>query len=130
MNKKNAKQNLKSLSITYIILAVIGIIFACVVNFVPSVTDAFKQYSKEENFIINFNIEVAVSIIGYIWYFWLARRFVNGKSNGTFYMILLIIGVAGGILSLIFGYAKSVATIDFTLDLVALYFLLKAKKQK
>ena len=129
MKKKTPRESLKSLSTTYIFLAILGVIFACVINFIPSVADAFKQASGNENILFEANVKIVVDIIIYIWYFWLARRVADGTSDGTVYMVLLILGVVGAIISAVMGSTKAISSIDFAVDAAALYFLLKVRKE-
>lgn len=59
--------------------------------------------------------------------FWLLRRFVNDKSKSTFYMVLLILGVVGNLISLFKNSRLSI--VNLILAVVILYFVLGARKK-
>lgn len=128
MEKRTARENLKSFSWIYIILSIIVIIGTLICNFVPSIVNSFKAtLTKEEMF--GLNVTAVVNVLVYLWYFWLARRASDGKSKGTLYMILLILGIVGAIVSAI--STRSIAALacaDFIADVMALGYLLKIRK--
>lgn len=130
MKKSSPKKSLKGLSWTYIILSaiiVIGMItFACI----PKFADKLVEYTGKKDSFINFEIQLGINALIYLWYFWLAKRFIDGKSSGIFYMVLLILGVVGGFVSFFLGYTKTISSIDFIIDVVALYFVLQIRKGK
>ena len=129
MEKRTARENLKSFSWIYIILSIIVIIGTLICNFVPSIVNSFKAtLTKEEMF--GLNVTAVVNVLVYLWYFWLARRASDGKSKGTLYMILLILGIVGAIVSAI--STRSIAALacaDFIADVMALGYLLKIRKE-
>ena len=130
MKKRNPKKLLKQFSWTYLILAIFILIFIIVVNLSPSFEDTLKKYINEENPVLVFNTLFIVSILIYLWYFWLSRRVADGKSKGTLYMILLSIGAIGGIVAIFTGTLKGSGTFDLALNLVGLYFVWNIRKQE
>ena len=130
MKKRSSKEILKSCSNIYIILSIIILVFAVIINFVPAVRNEVMNLVSSNDEMLEFNIQLIVNIFIYLWYFWLARRVVNGKSNGTFYMVLLILGVVSSLSSaIILKSTAALKSIDFIIDLVVLYFLLKFRKE-
>lgn len=126
MKKKDPKQVLKGFSWIYIFFVVVAAIFAVLVVLVPSIPEVTKTFIKDDiNPIVYLEVIFIVNALKDFWYFWLLRRFVNGKSNGNLYMVLLIIGVIGNSISLFLDPKAS--TINLVIDAVALYFLIKAK---
>lgn len=129
MNKRSPKNSLKGLSWSYIFLAALAIIGMIIWACIPDVADKFTEVTGDKNSFMELEVGFAVNALIYLWYFWLARRVVNGKSKGTFYMILLAIGVIGGIGSFFAGYSKAISTVDFVIDCVALYFLVQVRNE-
>ena len=120
---------MKSLSWTYIILAVIGVIFAIVFALIPNINEIVKEHIDVENPLLYCEVTIIVNILIYVWYFYLARRLADGKSKGYLYIVLLLLGVAGGIIGFINGATKAISSIDFIIAVVALYFIYKIKKE-
>lgn len=130
MKKRSYKQSLRTFGWTYIFFAVAALLCAILVLLIPSISEAFKPYINDDiDPKLYLEIVLIVNMLIEIWYLWLSRRFVSGKSSGTFYMILLIIGVVGNLYSLIF-VNTNMSTINLVLDAVALFFVLGAKKQE
>ena len=130
MKKKSSKEVLKSLSNTYVILAILILIGGVIFNLIPNFKDELIKAAGDDNAMITLNVGIIIDIIIYLWYFWLARRVVDGKSKGTLYMILLILGVIGGIVKLFTTPgSRGLGTLDFALNCVGLYFLLKVRKE-
>ena len=130
MRKKSPKEILKSLSITYVILAVLYLIGGIAFNLIPGFSENLIKAAGDENAMITLNAGIIVDIIIYLWYFWLARRVAEGKSNGTLYLVLLILGVVGGIIKIITASGtRGIGTLDFALNCVGLYYLLKVRKE-
>ena len=131
MSTRTPKENLKSFSWVYIVLAAIYVIAAIVCNFVPDIAEVFVKYSEGTDLLFALNVTAVVNILIYLWYFWLARRVADGKSNGTLYMILLILGIAGAIVSVIMAKSISgVSTADFIANVLGLYYLYKARTEE
>ena len=120
---------MKSLSWNYIILAVIGVIFAIVFALIPNINEIVKEHIDVENPLLYCEVTIIVNILIYVWYFYLARRLADGKSKGYLYIVLLLLGVAGGIIGFINGATKAISSIDFIIAVVALYFIYKIKKE-
>ena len=130
LKKKTPRETLKSLSWTYIILAVIGVIFAIVFALIPNINEIVKEHIDVENPLLYCEVTIIVNILIYVWYFYLARRLADGKSKGYLYIVLLLLGVAGGIIGFINGATKAISSIDFIIAVVALYFIYKIKKEE
>ena len=130
MKKKSPKEILKSFSNVYIIFAVIFLIGAIAFNVIPGFADSLKNTTGDENAMLNLNVSIVVDIMIYLWYSWLAKRVVDGKSNGTLFMVLLILNVISGIVRLISTPGtRGMGTLDFVLNAVTLYYLLKVRKE-
>jgi hypothetical protein len=129
LKKKTPRQTLKSLSWTYIILAVIGVIFAIVFALIPNINEIIKEHIDVENPLLYCEVTIIVNILIYVWYFYLSRRLADGKSKGYLYIVLLLLGVAGGIIGFTNGATKAISSIDFIIAVVALYFIYKIKKE-
>ncbi len=129
MAKRTASENLRSFSIIYIVLSVlyIGAVILC--SLIPDVANMLKA-SYGNDIMIKLIIGVAVSVIGYLWYFWLARRVADGKSNGTLYMVLLILGIVGSIISFFTVKGYGFLSLDAIVDICGLYFLYQVRKEK
>lgn len=132
MNKNGGKENLKSFSIIYLIVSAFYVIGAIICNFMPElskpVAEAFAQNGLDGMLV--FNISAGIVVILNIWYFWLCRRVADGKSQGTLYMILLLLGAIGSIVSFFTtpGATKALS-FDAVVDICGLYFLFQAKKE-
>ena len=128
MSKRTANENLKSLSIIYIILAVLDIGALAICNLMPDVVNMFKT-NFGDNVMIEMSITIAVSVILYLWYFWLARRVADGKSNGMLLMILLVMGIAGSLVNAFVQRKFAFLSLDVIADICALYYLYQVRKE-
>ena len=131
MNKRSPKENLKSFSIIYIIVAVFYVIGAIICNCMSELSKPIAEAFARDGLdgMIVFNISAGVVIVLNLWYFWLCRRVAAGKSNGTFYMILLILGVVSSLVSFFTTKgAGSALSFDAVIDICGLYFLMQSKK--
>ena len=130
MASKTPKENLKSFSIVYIILAVLYIGALIICYAIPDIANSLKSNLGNDIFTY-FGAATAVNVVFNLWYFWLCRRVADGKSEGTLYMILLILGVVGGIINAV-TQQKGIITflsLDVVVDLCGLYFLYQARKE-
>ena len=130
MSKRSPSENLKSFSIIYIILIVLYIIGALLCNFVPEIANLFKGSAEAKDVLLAINIGTASSCIFCLWYFWLARRVADGKSEGTLYMVLLILGIIGTLVNVFMQKGFSFLTLDAIVDILGLYYLLQVRKEK
>ncbi len=128
MAKRTPSENLKSFSIVYIILIVIYIIAVLLCNFVPDVANIFKSSEEGKEALLAINIGVIISCACYLWYFWLARRVADGKSKGTLYMILLILGIVSGIVTAFLQKGLVYLAFDSIVDICGLCYLYQARK--
>ena len=126
--KKSAKDLLREFSWFYVVLAVsyIGAFLLCLC--VPTIADKLKE-GLGNDAMIELGVTAVVSAIFYMWYFWLARRVADGKSNGTFYMILLFLGIAGSAVNMLTTKGATMLNIETIADIIGLYFLYQARKE-
>lgn len=133
--KRSPKELLRSFSWLYIIYVVLGVALAVVIATVPVVRDAIVSVkgNEEGNPVIIAETILIIQILIALWYFWLVRRFCDGKSRGTVYMVLLILSVASGIVSIIFPGNQGTTSFNTTklaIDALALFWLVKARKSE
>ena len=131
MSKKTPSENLKSFSWIYIIVAAFYVVGILICNFMPElskpISEAFATGGL--NGMLVFNISAAIVVLLNLWYFSLARRVADGKSKGTLYMVLLILGIVGSLVT--FFTTKGIGkafSLDLIIDLCGLYFLMQARK--
>lgn len=101
-----------------------------VFNMVPEAAAKLKNVSgNKEDVLLAFNVAIAINIVIYLWYFLLARRAAHGKSRGTLYMVLLILGIIGKITAAIMTRSiVALTSFDFIIDAFGLYFLFKVRR--
>lgn len=131
-NKKNPKDTVKSFSYVYLIFAIIGFIAAISVLFIPNLDETLRQAVKfPDNISPKVFIETSIIISSLVdlWYFWLAGRYVSGKSKGYFYLVLLILSVVSGIVGIFTG-TKGSFSINFIIAVVGLILMIRAKKSE
>jgi hypothetical protein len=126
--KKSSRGILKEFSWIYVILAVAYIVAFLLCLAVPQIADKLKE-GLGNDIMIGLGATAVVSAIFYLWYFWLARRVADGKSSGTFYMILLLLGIGGAVVNMITTKGATLLNIDTIVDIIGLYFLLQVRKE-
>ena len=126
--KKSSRGILKEFSWIYVILAVAYIVAFLLCLAVPQIADKLKE-GLGNDIMIGLGATAVVSAIFYLWYFWLARRVADGKSNGTFYMILLLLGIGGSVVNMLTTKGATLLNIDTIVDIIGLYFLLQVRKE-
>lgn len=128
MKRKSNKKILKGFSWLYIIAIVFLAVLAVVVLCVPEVTDAVKtgvpKGIDKKTFLLT---TICISALIELWYFWLLRRYISGKSKGTLYMVLLILSVIGGVINIF--TQPGASTFSLVINVVILYFLIKSKNE-
>ncbi len=132
MKKRSAKENLKSFSWIYIIVSVFYVVGIAICNFMPELYNPINEALTSDGLsgIVILDITACVVVLLNLWYFWLCRRVAEGKSQGTLYMILLLLGVVGSIVSFFTNPGASKAlSFDAVVDIVGLYFLIQFKKE-
>ena len=131
MSKRTPKETLKSFSWIYVILAAFYAVATILCFAVPDVANELKKGLGDDG-MIGLGTAGALTVLFNLWYFWLAGRVVDGKSNGTLYMILLILGIVGSITSFLTTktLATGVLSLDFIVDIFGLYFLCEVRNQK
>lgn len=130
MNKKSPRETLKSFSWIYIIVSIFYVVGIIICNVMPELKDGITKGLGTDG-MLTLNITAGVVIAINLWYFWLCRRVADRKSKGTLYMILLILGVAGSLVTFFTtkGAGKALS-FDAIVDICGLYFLMQAKKEK
>ena len=122
MNKKSPRETLKSFSWIYIIVSIFYV--------VAIIKDGITEGLGADG-MLSLNITAGVVIAINLWYFWLCRRVADRKSEGTLYMILLILGVVGSLVSFFTTKGAGRAlSFDAIIDLCGLYFLMQVKKER
>ena len=130
MKKKSPRETLKSFSWIYIIVSIFYVVGIIICNVMPELKDGITEGLGTDG-MLSLNITAGVVIAINLWYFWLCRRVADRKSKGTLYMILLILGVAGSLVTFFTtkGAGKALS-FDAIIDICGLYFLMQAKKEK
>ena len=130
MSKRSSSENLKSFSWIYIIVSIIYIIAIVICNLMPELKDNITKGLGKDG-MLKLNITAGIVVVLNLWYFWLCRRVADRKSEGTLYMILLILGVVGSLVTFFTtkGVGKALC-FDAVVDLCGLYFLMQARKER
>ena len=130
MKKKSPRETLKSFSWIYIIVSIFYVVGIIICNVMPELKNGITEGLGTDG-MLSLNITAGVVIAINLWYFWLCRRVADRKSKGTLYMILLILGVAGSLVTFFTtkGAGKALS-FDAVIDICGLYFLMQAKKEK
>ena len=130
MNKKSPRETLKSFSWIYIIVSIFYVVGIIICNVMPELKDGITKGLGKDG-MLSLNISAGLTVVVNLWYFWLCRRAADGKSKGTLYMILLILGVVGSLVTFFTtkGAGKALS-FDAVVDLCGLYFLMQARKEK
>ena len=130
MSKRSARNNLKSFSWIYIIVSIFYVAGTIICNLIPELKNGLIE-GLGNDAMLTFNIAAGVVVVFNLWYFWLCRRVANGKSEGNLYMILLILGIVGSIVSFFTTKGAGRAlSFDAIVDICGLYFLMQARKEK
>ena len=129
MSKRTPRENLKSFSWIYIIVSVLYVVAIVICNLMPELKDSITKGLGDDG-MLSLNIAAGVVVVLNLWYFWLCRRVANRKSEGTLYMVLLILGIVGSIVSFFTNKGARALTFDAIIDVIGLYFLMQARKQK
>ena len=130
MSNRSASENLKSFSWIYIIVSICYLVGIIICNVMPELKDGLTE-GLGNDAMLTLNITAGVVVVLNLWYFWLCRRVADGKSEGNLYMVLLILGIVGSLVS--FFTTKGVGralSFDAVIDLCGLYFLMQARKEK
>ena len=130
MNKRTPRENLKSFSWIYVVVSIFYIAAIIICNFMSELKDGITKGLGKDGMLM-LNITAVVVVLLNLWYFWLCRRVADRKSEGTLYMILLILGVVGSLVT--FFTTKGVGralSFDAIIDICGLCFLMQVKKEK
>ena len=130
MSKRSASENLKSFSWIYIIISIFYVVGTIICNVIPELKNGLTE-GLGNDAMLSINITAGVVVVLNLWYFWLCRRVADGKSEGNLYMVLLILGVIGSLITFFTtkGVAKALS-FDAVVDICGLYFLMQARKEK
>ena len=130
MSKRSASENLKSFSWIYIIVSIFYVVATIICNVMPELKNGLTE-GLGNDAMLTFNVSAGVVVVFNLWYFWLCRRVADGKSEGNLYMVLLILGVIGSLITFFTtkGVAKALS-FDAVVDICGLYFLMQARKEK
>ena len=129
MNKKTSRKTLKSFSWIYIVMSIFYVVGIIICNVMPELKDGITEGLGKDG-MLSLNISAGVTVVLNLWYFWLCRRAADGKSKGTLYMILLILGVVSSIITFFTtkGAGRALG-FDAIVDLCGLYFLMQVRKE-
>ena len=128
MKKRSPKENLKSFSWIYIVMSIFYVVGTIICNVMPELKDGITEGLGKDG-MLSLNISAGLVVILNLWYFWLCRRVADGKSKGTLYMILLILGVVSSLVTFFTTKGAGRAlSFDAVVDICGLYFLMQAKK--
>ena len=130
MSKRSASENLKSFSWIYIVVSIFYVVGTVICNIMPELKNGLTEGLGNDAMLTLNTTAVAVVVIN-LWYFWLCRRVADGKSEGNLYMVLLILGIVGSLVSFFTTKGAGRAlSFDAVIDLCGLYFLMQARKEK
>ena len=124
MSKKSASENLQSFSWIYIIVSLFYVVGIIICNVMPELKNGLTE-GLGNDAMLSLNITAGVVVVFNLWYFWLCRRVADGKSEGNLYMVLLILGIVGSLVT-IFIIALSTSVVECIvaiLDTPFLYFV-------
>ena len=130
MKKRTPRENLKSFSWIYVVVSLFYVVGIIICNVMPELKDGITEGLGKDG-MLSLNITAFVVVALNLWYFWLCRRVADRKSEGTLYMILLILGIVGSLVSFFTTKGAGRAlSLDAIIDVCGLYFLMQAKKEK
>ena len=130
MKKRTPRETLKSFSWIYIVVSIFYLVAIIICNVMPELKNGINEGLGKDG-MLTLNISAGVVVLINLWYFWLCRRVADGKSKGNLYMVLLILGVVGSLVSFFTTKGAGRAlSFDAVIDLCGLYFLMQARKEK
>ena len=129
MKKKTSRKTLKSFSWIYIVVSIFYVVGIIICNVMPELKDGIAEGLGKDG-MLSLNISAGLTVVLNLWYFWLCRRAADGKSKGTLYMILLILGVVSSLVTFFTtkGAGRALG-FDAIIDLCGLYFLMQVRKE-
>ena len=130
MSRRSASENLKSFSWIYIIVSIFYVVATIICNVMPELKNGLTE-GLGNDAMLSINITAGVVVVLNLWYFWLCRRVADGKSEGNLYMVLLILGIVGSLVTFFTTKnAGKALSFDAVVDLCGLYFLIQTRKEK
>lgn len=130
MSKKASYEKIKSFSWIYIIVAAFYAIGTIICFAMPELRNGLEESLGGNEGMMKLGITAGVIILLNLWYFWLARRVADKKSDGVLYGVLLILGIVSAIVSFFTTKAGAfgLLSLDFIIDTIGLYFLAQVRK--
>ena len=130
MKKKTSRKTLKSFSWIYIVVSIFYVVGVIICNVMPELRDGITEGLGKDG-MLSLNVSAGLTVVLNLWYFWLCRRAADGKSKGTLYMILLILGVVSSLVTFFTtkGAGRALG-FDAIVDLCGLYYLMQVRKEK
>ena len=105
------------------------VVGAVVCNLVPGFSDMLNKNFTDKNPMAAFNGAAIGTVLIYIWYFLACKKSGKWQEQGNIYMVLLILGVVGKIVSMVIAKsAASISSFDFIIDALGLYYYYKVRK--
>ena len=130
MNKRTPHETLKSFSWIYVVVSIFYVVVIIICNVMPELKNGITEGLGKDG-MLSLNIEAGVIVALNLWYFWLCRRVADSKSEGTLYMILLILGIVSSLFTFFTTKGAGRAlSFDAIVDLLGLYFLMQVKNEK
>ena len=130
MNERTPHETLKSFSWIYVIVSIFYVVGTVICNVMPELKNGITEGLGNDG-MLSFNIAAGVVVVLNLWYFWLCKRVAERKSDGTLYMILLILGVVSSLVTFFTTKGAGRAlSFDAIVDLIGLYFLMQVKNEK
>lgn len=130
MKERAPHETLKSFSWIYIIVSIFYVVAIVICNVMPELKNGLTEGLGKDG-MLSLNITAGVIVVLNLWYFWLCRRVADRKSEGTLYMILLILGIISSLVTFFTTKGAGRAlSFDAIIDLFGLYFLMQVKNEK
>lgn len=132
-DKISAREYLRNFNCIYILLAILTLllIIPCYIYPQTSLEIVTKRGLEIGNLTASqiLTISYIIESVFYVFNFFLIRRVVKGKSNGTVISVLLLIGIFIGFLDQFNGIKISVMS-GMLVDLYILQLIYRAKKER
>lgn len=132
-DKISAREYLRNFNCIYILLAILTLllIIPCYIYPQTSLEIVTKRGLEIGNLTASqiLTISYIIESVFYVFNFFLIRRVVKGKSNGTVISVLLLIGIFIGFLDQFNGIKISVMS-SMLVDLYILQLIYRAKKER
>ena len=134
MSKKSKKTIFKEMRWEYMVFAVIASILGILIVAVPSIMETINKAVPDlsnslggvdvKNYIL---VSLVFSALVDLLYFYLITRCADGKSKGTFLLILLVLRVLTAIVAVF--TTKTSISLDAMMDAVTLFYFIRFKNE-